>query len=177
MRIYSLKIGGYFYIFVLHILHHIVAGTKIPCIDDQCVGSGEKLEKSAKNPNKTFNLPTLQHFIDTAFQNELQVFLKSGKQLKIGDAVLARMRGFQPWPGRVQSFTSNHKTINCFFFGTHNSGPVGSKNVIPFHYAPETVRLVCLKSPNNYIKGVKEIEIECGVPAELSCLNEFKIIK
>lgn len=138
-------------------------------------------EKHVNEPvekfNRTMNVPTLQHFIDAAFQKELKIFHESGEQLKVGDAVLARMKGYLPWPGRIQRITSNNKSINCYFFGTHNSGSVGSKNIIPFTSAVETVRLVCLRSPNHYIKGVKEIEIEYGVPDDLSCMNELKSIE
>lgn len=104
------------------------------------------------------------------------MFHESGKQLSVGDAVIARMRGFHPWPGRIQSIMPKSKRINCYFFGTHNTGPVGSKNIMPFDGARETIRLVVLRSPKGYVKGVKEIEIEYGVPEELSCLNEFKSI-
>lgn len=105
------------------------------------------------------------------------MFHESGKQLSVGDAVVVRMRGFLPWPGRVQSIGPNNKTVNCYFFGTHNSGPVGSKNIMTFDGAKETIRLVALRSPKDYVKGVKEMEIERGVPEEMSCLNEFKSLK
>lgn len=101
------------------------------------------------------------------------MFHDSGKQLSVGDAVMARMRGFLPWPALVQSIGSNNKTVTCYFFGTCNSGPVGSKNIIPFGEAREIIRLVALRSPKRYIKGVKEIEIVHGVPPEMSCLNEL----
>lgn len=122
-------------------------------------------------------MPTLQHFIDAAYQKELREFHESEIQLKIGDPVVARMKGYLPWPGRIENFSSNNKTINCFFYGTHNTGAVGSKSVMPFSFAVETVRLVCIRSPNQYIKGVKEIEVEHGVPEELSCLTDLKAIK
>lgn len=129
-----------------------------------------------KMEGKSSNLPTLTHFIDTAYKNELKRFHESDEQLNVGDAVIARMRGFLPWPARVQSFAPNNKMINCYFYGTHNFGLIGKKNIMPFPCARETVRLVCLRSPNGYIKGVKEIEIEHDVPEGLSCLNELKSI-
>lgn len=139
--------------------------------------ASKRLKKSVQKHTRTSNLPTLQHFIDTAYQKELKIFHESGKQLQVGDAVIARMKGYAPWPGRIQSVSSNNKIMNCYFFGTHNSGPVGSKNIMPFSLAVETVRLVCLRSPKMYIKGVREIEIVYGVPEELSCLNELKSIQ
>lgn len=97
-------------------------------------------------------------------------------QLKIGDMILAKMRGYSPWPARVSEFTASKKNIVCFFFGTQNTGSVGVNNVIPFANASEIVRLICLKNVNGFTKGVREIEIECGVPDALSCLNEFMCI-
>lgn len=87
------------------------------------------------------------------------------------------MKGYAPWPGRVLNFTSNKKMVKCFFFGTHNEGPVGSKNIVPYQFARESVRLVLLRSPAFYSKGIKELEIEYSVPADLSRLNGLDAIK
>lgn len=128
-------------------------------------------KKIVNRTHRSSNLPTLQQFMETVYQEELNNFHESGEQLQIGDAVIARMRGYMPWPGRVQSL--NNKIITCYFFGTNNIGPVGAKNVMPYSFAKETVRLVCLRSPNKYIRGIMEIEAVCGVPEELSYLNEI----
>lgn len=133
-------------------------------------------KKTLQKSTPTSKTPTLKDLIDAAYEKELQMFHESKQQLNAGDAVLARMKGFLPWPGRVESFTSNNKMIRCYFFGTHNSGPVGSKNIVPFSLGRETVRLVCLRSPDAYIKGVKEVELECGIPDEFR-LNKLKSIK
>lgn len=139
---------------------------------EACVQSNKIVKESIR----TSNMPTLQWFIDTAYQKELKKYHESGKELSVGDTVMARMRGFLPWPSRVHSIGPNKKTITCYFFGTHNSGTVGSKNIMPFDCAIETVRFVSLRAPSGYIKGVKEIEFERGVPEEMSCLNVFKFI-
>lgn len=136
------------------------------------------LEKSIKKTSKrSYNMPKLEDLVDITFQEQLQIFHKSEKQVEIGDLILARMKGFKPWPARVEGYKNGGKMIMCFFFGTHNSGPVGSKNVIPFCDGFEIVRLICLREPNHYKKAVHEIEIECGMPEELSCLKEFESIK
>lgn len=126
---------------------------------------------------RSYNMPTIQHYIDDAFKNELQKFIKNETQLKKGDAVLARMKGFDPWPARIVDFSNNQKIAKCFFFGTNNIGPVGTKNIILFANAFETVRLICLRNPNCFVKGVREIEIESGIPNEFSCLREYKAIE
>lgn len=125
---------------------------------------------------RSYNMPTIQQFITASFENQLQIYHKSGIQPKVGDAVLARMRGYDPWPARIIGLKNKNKNVECYFYGAHNSGSVGSKNIIPFVDAFETVRLVCLRNPKNFVKGIQEIEIEFGVPTELSCLKEFDAI-
>lgn len=147
-------------------------------------GSTEKPSSSVHQMKKTHEkaarkvkTPTLKDLIDTAFQQEVEIFHESGQQLKVGDAVAAKMKGFSPWPGRILHFSSNNKMVNVYFYGTHNTGPVGSKNIVPFPLARETIRLVCLRSPGGFIKGVKELENEHQIPDELSCLVELQPIK
>lgn len=130
-------------------------------------------KKTAKRTQRTFNMPTIEQFFSTTFENQLQIFHKSETQLKIGDLILARMKGYDPWPARILGFKSNNKLIKCYFFGAHNTGDVGAKSAIPFDAAFETVRLVCLRNSNDFIKGIKEIEIESCVPEELSCLRDM----
>lgn len=122
-------------------------------------------------------MPTIQQFITVSFDNQLQNFKKNEIQLKKGDAILARMKGFDPWPAKIVDFTNDKKIIKCYFFGTHNTGSVGIRNAIPFVDAIETVRLVCLRKPVAFVKGIKEIEIECAIPNEFSCLREFEQIE
>lgn len=140
------------------------------------VQTSERSNETVQKTPRTSNMPTLQHFIDAAYQKELKMFHESQKQLSVGDAVMARMRGYLPWPGRIQSIGSNNKTMSCYFYGTYNSGPVGSKNIMPFDFARETIRLVAIRSPNGYVKGVQEMEIEHGVPDAMSCLSEYNSI-
>lgn len=135
------------------------------------------MNKTDQKSTRSVKTPKLKDLIDAEFVKELQKFIESKQQLQIGDLVMARMKGYSPWPSRVENFSSNTKIVTCFFFGTHNYGPVGSKNIIPFILASETARLVCLCPPNAYIKAVKEIEYKSGVPDELSCLNTLKSIK
>lgn len=82
-------------------------------------------------------------------------FQKSGKQLKKGDAILAQMRGYDPWPAKIVDFIGSKKTIKCYFYGSHNTGPVGVKHVIPFTESLETVRLILLRNRIDFSKGIE----------------------
>lgn len=139
--------------------------------------SVEAKKNTLQQSNRTLKVPTLKECIGKAFQQQLKVFHESGEQLVVGDAVLARMRGYLPWPGRIVNFTTNKKMVNCHFYGTNNSGLVGTKNIIPFPLGRETVRLVCLRPPSKFIKGVNELERTYNISEELSCLKELKSIK
>lgn len=137
-------------------------------------------EKIPTKCNRSMNIPTLQHFINTTFEEQLAYFQKSGTQLQKADTILAKMKGYDPWPARIIEYSKNMKSIKCFFFGTHEIGSVGSKQIIPFADAFQTVRLVCLRNialTQHFVKGIQEIEIECGVPKQLSCLREYEAIE
>lgn len=136
------------------------------------------MKKTQSNSVKrSMNMPTIEHFIKTTFEHQLSNFHKSGTELRERDPILARMKGFDPWPARIIEFSSNMKTIKCYFFGTHNTGSVGFKQVIPFVDAFQTVRLVCLRKRPHFVKGVEELEIEYDVPKQLSCLRELEAIQ
>lgn len=139
--------------------------------------SSKKTTCSKGNAKRTFNMPTINQFITSSFENQLQHFHNGGTGLKIGDIIIARMRGYSPWPAKIEKFSANKKSFNCYFYGTHNSGPISTKNAIPFADAYPTIRLICLKSPPCFIKGIKEIETEYGIPSELSCLREINSIE
>lgn len=136
-----------------------------------------KPKKTSVKVHRTYNMPTLGNFVETAFKEQLRIYHNDGKQLEIGDLILARMKGFSPWPGRCTGFTNKNKMIKCYFFGTHNIGLVGAKNAIPFMNSFEIVRLISLTKPCMFAKGVREIEIECKIPEQYSCLKELEFIE
>lgn len=124
-------------------------------------------------------MPTIEQFVALSFQNQLSEFHKNGPDMKIGDSILAKMRGYDPWPARIMDFSSNMKRIKCYFYGTHNTGFVGFKHVIPFIDAYQTVRLIYLRKTQHseFVKGIHEIEIEFGVPEQASCLREIGAVE
>lgn len=94
-----------------------------------------------------------------------------------GQVVLAKMAGYCPWPARIEGFTKNRLRIKCYFYGTMNRGTVDTNKTIPFQNAHEMVRLINIRSPKYFAKGVKELEVEQGVPPELSSLREIDCLE
>ncbi|KAI3376414.1 hypothetical protein L3Q82_016429 [Scortum barcoo] len=58
---------------------------------------------------------------------------KTGDNLKPGDLVFAKMKGFPHWPARVcKSDDGYKKRVPVFFFGTHQIGHLLPENIVPF---------------------------------------------
>lgn len=115
--------------------------------------------------------------IDRTFNNDVARFRRSGKQLEIGDPIMTKMSGYPPWPADIKGFTKDKKRIKCYFYGSHNSGSVDYDKTIPFFDSFETIRLLCLRQPKDFEKGINEIEIKYGVPQHLSCLREIESVE
>lgn len=121
---------------------------------------------------KTTNPPSLQRVIDDTFNDIIKKFQGSKKELKIGDVVLGRMRGYPPWPARILSFTKNKQSAGCYFYGTHNNGPINACKIVPFKDAFNVVRLIAIRNPSGFKKGVQELEVALGIPDHMSSLKE-----
>lgn len=116
--------------------------------------------------------PSLQRVIDDTFNSLTKKFHESKKSLQIGDAILGRMRGYPPWPARICSFTKDKRSASCYFFGAHNNGPINVNKIVPFDEAYEVIRFIAIRNPKEFKKGIRELEIEYGIPDHLSCLKE-----
>lgn len=88
---------------------------RAPTVQAEKPNADANMNKIVQKTKQKLKVPTIKDLIDAAFQNELGKFYESKQHLKVGDAVVARMKGFLPWPGRIESFSSNNKIINCFF--------------------------------------------------------------
>lgn len=121
-------------------------------------------------------VPTLQNVIDSTFKKEARTFENSEEKFQYGDAILAKMSGYCPWPARVDGFTQNGRRIKCYFYGSHNTGNVDLNQAIPFKNAFSIIRMINLRNQRDFAKGVKEIEMQYGVPDELSALREVESI-
>lgn len=130
-----------------------------------------------KQNNRMDSAPTLENAIKSTFQKSLKEFKETKQNLSIGDFVLARMRSYKPWPAKIVSFSKNMSSIRVHFYGSHNEGSVSSKEIIPFSDAFSTIRLIKIQNPKDFVKGVREIEIENGIPEERSSLREIELLQ
>lgn len=119
--------------------------------------------------------------IERTFKQQLRDFLSSECRLKIGDPILAQMAGYGPWPGNIEGFTKDQKRIKIYFYGSHDRGTVDIQKAIPFSDAFQTIRLIVLRRKIGYWKefekGVRELEIEYGIPNTLSSLREMEALE
>lgn len=119
--------------------------------------------------------------LTTAINNTFKIALKEVENSKtkffVGDYVLARMKGYSPWPGKVKYFTKDKKRASIFFYGTQNNGSVDLNQMVKFSNGFDTIRLVHLRRLQDFEKGVKEIEREHGIPDHLSSLRETESIQ
>lgn len=138
------------------------------------VNSKKELEKPKKTVSKP---PSLQRIIDDTFESITKKFAESKKELNIGDIVLGRMRGYTPWAARICSFTKDKKSAGCYFYGSHNNGPVNTSKMVPFKDGFEVIRLIAIRDPYDFVKGIKEVELEIGIPDDRSCIKEQASIK
>lgn len=83
------------------------------------------------------------------------------------------MSGYCAWPSRIDGFTKNNRRMKCYFYGSHNIGTVDVNQAIPFKDAYSIIRLINLRKPPQFAKGVREVEIVYGIPHELSALRDI----
>lgn len=91
--------------------------------------------------------------------------------LEIGQFVMAKMKSYAPWAAKITGFTQNRKKAYVYFYGTHNSGSVEVNEIILFQDSDQVIRMLLLRHLDCFSKGIKEIEIELGIPVELSITN------
>lgn len=115
---------------------------------------------------------TLTQFINAAWIESKKDFHGSKQSINADDIVMAKMRTFSAWPGRIVSFSKDKKRANIHFFGTHDVGSVDVKEIIPFDRCQNVIKLLLLRQANLFHKGILEIEAIFNVPAEKSLLNE-----
>lgn len=136
-----------------------------------------KLKKPTIAETETGSTRQLTSIISSLFKDLVKEFENTGNKLNVGDLVLAKMTGFMPWPGKITSFTKDNRRAMCYFYGSHNNGPVGVKQIIPFEKGFETIRLVKMRYLVDFERGVRELEIEHGIPENMSSLRELASIQ
>lgn len=99
-------------------------------------------------------------------------FLALNKPALVGDIVMAKMKSFSAWPGRIEGFTKDKKRAQIYFFGTHDIGSVEVKEIVAFNRSENMIRLLLLRVNGPFHKGILEIEALLGIPHEHSLLRE-----
>lgn len=126
---------------------------------------------------KFSTVKSLNQLIEGAWRSNKKGFLHSERLLKVDDIVIAKMRGYPPWPGQLASFTKNKKRASVYFFGTHNTGSVDVTEIVPIEFCHEVIRLLLLRKMGEFYKAVAETEVLLKVPDNLSLLKEVEALK
>lgn len=93
----------------------------------------------------------------------------------LNDIVMAKVRGFSPWPGKVVEIVKNRMKIE--FYGANVSEKFGFVNrdeLAFFKNCVDLIQIILERNPlkeHKFRKGVKEAEIDCGVPEILSIVE------
>lgn len=144
--------------FILTMLHFLFNLTFFSLLAHQPIHSWCEWTNICPEPNSRSNLtkqpiikaPTLQQLIMDTFEKALKEFHQA----------------------RITSFTKDRRRAWCYFYGSHDNGCVESKEIIPFEHRFSTIRLIKVRNQTNFVKGVREIEIENGIPEHLSSVRE-----
>lgn len=113
---------------------------------------------------------TLTQLINTAWRK--CKIANKGMELVPGQIVLAKMKGYSPWPAVIREFNKNKKRIQLYFFGTNNNGHAGVVEVVLFELCTDVVRLLLLRPLASFTKGVREAENILGIDEEDSITNQ-----
>lgn len=120
---------------------------------------------------------TLDFFINSSWNQCKKVFRASNQSLYIDDLVMAKMKSYSPWAGRITGYTKDKRRAYIEFFGTHDTGSVEIGEIVAFSACHETIRLLLLRKTSDFHKSIIEIESIMGVSEEMSLLIEHSALK
>lgn len=126
---------------------------------------------SSLKPTQKLIAKTLNQLIKDEWNQCKKIKKGEINELHEGDYVMAKMRTFAPWPAKITSFTKNKKSATVYFYGSHNSGSVLTEEIVRFSSSQTLIRLLLIRNPNDFKKGVVEVELENHIPPELSITN------
>lgn len=118
---------------------------------------------------------TLYELTNDAWKRCKNIFHNQNIALEEGQYVMTKMRSFSPWPAKINGFSKNKKKVYVYFYGTNNSGTVEIKETIPFQKSDEVIRMQLLRHLQCFAKGIREVETELGISAEMSITNEHAL--
>lgn len=125
---------------------------------------------SVDRPIKYDSAKTLNQLIDLSWR-KCKAENKNYK-FKEGEIVLAKMRGWTPWPCVIEKFTANRKSVRVFFFGTGQTGSVELKESVSMEKSTDVIRLLLLRSLDFFRRGICEAEKVLGIDEKNSLTRE-----
>lgn len=141
---------------------------KLRCRKDGAICKPPKLIVKSVRP------PTLQTLIESSWRTCKTE--NKNQPLQIDDIVMGKMFKFCTWPGTIIEFTKDKKRAKILFFGTHNICSVNISEIVPFSAAHKVIRLILLRNPNDFSKGILEAERVLGIDENLSITKQQNAI-
>lgn len=98
--------------------------------------------------------------------------------IRLNDYVMAKLKGHPAWPARVVEFVNKTRVL-VKFFGVDASQQFGYVNIAeitPFMKSVNVIQTLLLtmkKDILKFTKGIKEVEVSCGVPSHDSLINNM----
>lgn len=120
---------------------------------------------------------SLNCHINDAWRSSKKIFLDSKRSVQVNDIIMAKMKTYSAWPGRLSSFTKNNKRASVHFFGTNNIGSVDVIEIVPFELCHDVIKLLLLRKMGQFHKAVLETEAILKVPDNLSLLKEVEALE
>lgn len=124
---------------------------------------------TVERPVKVDKPKTLNQLIDLEWR-KCKADNKSD-QFTVGQIVMAKMKGWTPWPCVIERFT-NKKRAQVIFFGTNQTGSVDLNESVRMESSNEVIRLLLLRSLDRFPKGIREAESVLGISEENSIMRE-----
>lgn len=103
---------------------------------------------------------------------------QNGKNIRVNDILMAKLKGHKPWPAIALEFVSDTKVF-VKFFGAKESEQFGFVNVaelVPFKNSINVIQpilLILKRDIDRFRKGIREAELMCGIPSNLSVLHNM----
>lgn len=152
-----------------------IAETK-PIVAEKAVSSVKTNTPVQQSKSDKHIVKTLIQLVNESWKEIVRQKKQSKIILKENDIIMAKMKGYSPWPGKIVSFSKNRKRAEVYFYGSHNKGSVDVNDMVLFEDSHKVIRFQLLRVLSEFKKGILEVEYEMNVPNESSITNEMNAI-
>lgn len=140
------------------------------------------LSKKLKNDSKSGLIvakpqskPTYK-MVDDAWRQCKSDSNQAGNTVRINDIVMAKVKGYAPWPATTIEFINKTKVLVKFFGADikEEFGYVNIAEITPFMSSMNLIRTILVNMKKDilkFTKGVQEAELIYGVPSYASTIN------